>query len=226
MGHLGRGAPSDDLPAVAAGRRAEIQQLVGVLNYFAVVLDDQQRVSEVAELFEGVQEPAIVAGMQPDGRLVEHIEHAAQAAADLRRQTDALHFAARKRGGRPRERQVVQAHVHQKLHPVANLAGHFARHFTLRVRRLPIAELLQQPAQRQAAKLVDRPAAQPHGRRIVAEPAATADGTLHFVDEMFKLRAEGRRGPARFLQGRIQTFVLEAEREIAGVRAAFRWDGS
>jgi hypothetical protein len=32
--------------------------------------------------------------MQPDGRLIEHVQHAAQLRADLRGQADALRFAA------------------------------------------------------------------------------------------------------------------------------------
>ncbi len=256
-GHLVRGALGHDLPAVAAGGRAEIEQLVGVLDNFAVVLDHQQRIAQVAKLLERVQQPAIVAGVQADGGFIEHVEDSAQAAADLRGQTDALHFAAGKRGGGPGKRQVVQTHVHQELQSVANLAGHFAGHFALGLRRLPALKFLQQPAQRQAAEFVDRPAgrkngdrhlatwgactrrllplgasprsfahAKPHGRRIVAESAAAAHGTLHFVDEVFELRTEGGRDTACLLQGRIQALVLEAECETAGCHRTLCWGGS
>ena len=94
----------------------------------------KQRIAQVAELLQGVQQPAVVAGVQADGRLVEHVEHAAQAAAHLGRQADALHLAAGKRGGGPGQRQVVQAHVDQELQPVANLARHLAGDLPLRAR--------------------------------------------------------------------------------------------
>ena len=70
-------------------------------DHFAIVLDDQQRVAQVAEFFERAEQPAIVARVQADRRLVEHVEHAAQAAADLAGQANALRFAAGERRRRP-----------------------------------------------------------------------------------------------------------------------------
>ena len=182
------------------------------------MLDHQQRVAQVAEFLQGVEQPAVVAGVQADRRLVEHVEHAAQPAAHLGRQANALHFAAGKRGGGPGERQIVQAHVDQELQPVANLAGHLAGDLPLAVVELPVLELVQQPAQRQAAELVDRAAAEPHGRGVVAQPAAAADRALDLVDQMLQLRAEGGRDAARLFQRRIETLVLEAEAHVANPR--------
>ena len=86
-----------------AGRRAEVEQLIGAGDHFAIVLDQQQRVAQVAQLFQRLDQPAVVARVQADRRLVEHIQHAAQAAADLAGQANALGFAAReRRGGRDR----------------------------------------------------------------------------------------------------------------------------
>ena len=48
-------------------------------------------------LFERGEEPAIVARMQADGRFIENVEHAGQAAADLAGEADALGFAAGER---------------------------------------------------------------------------------------------------------------------------------
>ena len=44
--------------------------------------------------FERADEPGVVALMQADRRLIEHIANADQSAADLRGQPDALRFAA------------------------------------------------------------------------------------------------------------------------------------
>ena len=176
----------------AAGPKSSSWSASG--DHLAVVLDHQQRVAQVAELFQRVEQPAVVARVQADGRLVEHVEHAAQPAAHLGRQANPLHLAAGKRRGGPGERQILQAHVDQELQPVANLARHLAGNLPLGVREFPALELVQQPAQRHPAELVDRARlAEPHGRGIVAQPAAAADGTLDFVDQMFQLRAERRR---------------------------------
>jgi hypothetical protein len=69
------------------------------------VLDDDHGVAEVAQADQRLDEPAVVALVQADRRLVEHVEHADQAGADLRRQPDALRLAAGRRAdGRSSER--------------------------------------------------------------------------------------------------------------------------
>ena len=90
-------AVGDDLAAESAGAGAEVEEVVGACDHLAVVLDDHQRVAQVAELLERVEQPRVVARVQADRRLVEHVEHAAQAAADLAGQADALGLAAGER---------------------------------------------------------------------------------------------------------------------------------
>ena len=96
-------AAGDDLAAEAAGAGAEVEQAVGAGDHFAVVLDDEQRVAQVAELLQRAEQPRVVARVQADRRFVEHVQHAAQAAADLAGQANALRLAAgerRRRRGR------------------------------------------------------------------------------------------------------------------------------
>ena len=57
--------------------------MVGAPDRFLVVLDDDDRVAEVAEPLEGLQQPDVVTLVQPNGGLVEDIEHSRQAGADL-----------------------------------------------------------------------------------------------------------------------------------------------
>src|SRR5260370_29186150 len=75
---LGR-AFGDDMPAEATRPRPQINYIVGMANRIFIVLDDQDRVAKVAQLFEGLNEARVVALVQADGRLVEHVEYAAQA---------------------------------------------------------------------------------------------------------------------------------------------------
>ena len=60
------------------------------------------------------EQAVVVARMQADGRLVEDVEHADQAAADLAGQADALGLAAGERRGGAVERQIMQADVEQE----------------------------------------------------------------------------------------------------------------
>ena len=68
-----------------------------------------------------LQQPGVVALVQADGGLVQHVEHAGQPRADLRGEPDALALAARQRAGRARQRQIVEPDVDQELQPLADL---------------------------------------------------------------------------------------------------------
>ena len=88
----------DDLAAVLARARADVDDVVGDPDRLLVVLDDDHRVAEVAQAHQRVDQALVVALVQADRRLVEHVEHADEPAADLRRQPDALRLAAGERG--------------------------------------------------------------------------------------------------------------------------------
>ena len=65
--------------------------------HLAVVLDDDHGVAGVAEPLERLDQPPVVALVEADRRLVEHVEDPAEVRADLRREPDALRLAARER---------------------------------------------------------------------------------------------------------------------------------
>ena len=78
---------------------ADVHDIIGGADGIFVVLDDDERIPEIAQPLQRVQKFFVVALMQPDARLVEDIQHARERGADLRRQTDALALPARKGGG-------------------------------------------------------------------------------------------------------------------------------
>ena len=120
----------DDLAAVHAGAGTDVDDVIGAANRFFVVLDDDDRVAEIAQMHERAQQPRVVALMQADRRFVEDVHHADESGADLAREADALRFAARQRVGAAIQRQIVQADVDEELQPRAdllqNLVGDFA----------------------------------------------------------------------------------------------------
>ena len=123
-GHDLRGrAFGDDVTAQAARAGAEVHNIVGVADGFFVVLDDEDRIAQVAQLFEGLDQAVVVALVEADGGLIEHVKHAAQARADLRGQADALAFAAGERGGIAVERKIVQADGAEELEPFDDFAA-------------------------------------------------------------------------------------------------------
>ncbi len=68
-----------------------------------------------------LDQPLIVPLVQPDRRLIQHIQHPAQPRTNLRRQPDPLPLAARQRRRLPVQRKILQPHRVQKLQPLDNL---------------------------------------------------------------------------------------------------------
>ena len=83
--------------------------VIGGPHRVFVVLDDDHGVAQIAQLRERGEQAVVVARVQADRRLVEDVQHADQAAADLSGQADALRFAAGKRGSGAVEREIIRA---------------------------------------------------------------------------------------------------------------------
>ena len=83
------------------------------------MLDHQHRVALLLQITQGFDQPAVVARMQTDRGFVEHVADPHQARADAGRQADPLQLAARKRVGRPIERQIFDADFVQEFEPLA-----------------------------------------------------------------------------------------------------------
>jgi hypothetical protein len=88
---------------VLAGPRTDVDHPVGTADRLLVVLHHDQRVAQVAQSGQRLDEPPVVALVQADRRLVEDVEDADQAGADLGREPDALRLAAGQRARRPLE---------------------------------------------------------------------------------------------------------------------------
>ena len=119
----------DDLAAVHAGTRPDVDDVVGSADGVFVVLDHDHRVAEVAQAGQGAEQAFVVALVQADGRLVEHVHHADQAGADLRGQADALRFAAGQGVGLALQGQVVQADIDQEAQAFADFLDDLGRRF-------------------------------------------------------------------------------------------------
>ena len=94
--HLVQLAVADDMAAMDAGAGAHVDHIIGVADRILVMLDDEHGVAEIAQPVERDQQPLIVALVEADARLVEHVEHARQARADLAGEADALRSRRRR----------------------------------------------------------------------------------------------------------------------------------
>ena len=160
--------------AVLAGPRPDVDDVVGRADRLLVVLDDDDRVAEVAEPQQRLDEPLVVPLVEADRRLVEDVEDADEPAADLAGQADPLRLAARQRRRRPGQRQVVEADVEQELHPLADLLQHPVGDQVVALGQLEAGDGVDRLGDRQAAQLVDAHATDRHRQRLRLEPRPAA----------------------------------------------------
>ena len=110
-----------DLAAMDARARPHVHDIVGAADRVLVMLDHEHGVAEVAKVAQRAEQARIVALVQADGGLVEHVEDPGQSGTDLRGEADALALAAGKRAGGPREREVFQTDIDQELQALVDL---------------------------------------------------------------------------------------------------------
>ena len=168
----------DDPPAVHAGPRTHVDDMVGLEDRLLVVLDHQHGVTEVAQTLESVEQAAVVALVQADGRFVEDIEYADQGGTDLGGQANPLPLAAGEGPGGPVEGQVVEADPGQEGQPLADLLEHPAGDLRLARRQFESGEERLGRRDAQGAELADVAAADAHrqGSRLQARTAAGRAG--------------------------------------------------
>ena len=82
------------LAAVDAGAGAHVDDMVGVADRLLVMLDHQHGVAEAAQALERLEQAVVVLLVEADRGLVEDVEDAREAAADLAGEADALALAA------------------------------------------------------------------------------------------------------------------------------------
>ena len=110
-------AAVENLAAVLAGGRADVDDPVGVPDDVELVLDDEERIAGRLQPVERAQQRLGVGRMQAGRRLVEHVDDAEQVRAHLRRQPQPLQLAGRQRRRAALEREVAEAEIEQHGEP-------------------------------------------------------------------------------------------------------------
>src|SRR5579872_6911911 len=75
---------------------SEIDNVIRTTDRLFIMLDDEHRVSQIAQVFQRVQQPVIISMMESDRGLIEYIKHSAQFRSNLRRKSNTLSLSARK----------------------------------------------------------------------------------------------------------------------------------
>src|SRR5579872_5102517 len=159
-----------------AGAGTHLDNVVGCTDGVLVVLHHDDRVADVAQAFERRDHLHVVFGVQADARFVEHIEHAHQAGTDLRRQANALGFAAGQRAGASIEVQVIEANAEQKLQASADFGDDLAACVSSAAGRLQGAQKREQFVEIEPAHFVDGLAGNGKEQPRGSQPRALAIG--------------------------------------------------
>ena len=194
--HVGVTALRDDFAAMHAGAGADVDDVVGEADRVFVVLDHDHRVAQIAQARERAEQALVVALVQADRGLVEHVHHADQACADLRGQADALRFAAGQAVGLAFERQVIQADVDQEAQPVADFLDDLDRDLAAPAGQVQVAEERQRLVDRQDTRCEIGRSATKTLRARTIQARAAAFGARAFADVFRQFLAH--RGAIRF----------------------------
>ncbi len=150
--------------------------MVGMQDGVFVMLDHEHRIAEVAQVLQRVEQPRVVALMQADGRLVQHVKHARQPRADLRGEPDALAFAAGERAGIAAEREIIEADIVQEAQALADLLQNARGDLVLLARELARQrpEPVVRRPDRKPRRLADMLAVDLHRERLRLQAEALA----------------------------------------------------
>ena len=189
---LGQGAGVDDPAARLPRARSDVDDPVRGLHGFLVVLDDDERVAQVPQALKRRNQLAVVALVQADRGLVEHVEHADEARADLGGQADALRLAARERPGAAREGQVGQPHVDQEGQARLDLRQDRRGDGTGTLLQLDLGEEGASLRDGHVGELGDRLVADTHGQDLGAQARTVARRAGNLTHVGVELLRDGR----------------------------------
>ena len=168
-------------PSAARARsRTDVDHVVGAADRLLVVLDDEERVALLRERGDGGEEHRVVARVQPDRRLIEHVAHAPQVRAELTREVDALRLAAGERRSAAPEREVVEPHFSEEREARADFGERVVRDRAAAFVKLEGAQPLGRFGRRHRADLLDGAALPEDGAGDGVEARAAAVGADHF----------------------------------------------
>ena len=157
-----------------AGARADIDDVIGAADRIFVVLNDDYRVAEVAQIGQRREQALVIALVQADRRLVQHVHHADQSRAYLAGQPDPLGLAAGQRLGAAVERQVVESDVDQEAQAFVDLLDDLRRDLALLARQVEVVEEREAAFDRHRGDRRQRVFSDEHIAGTLVEPRAAA----------------------------------------------------
>ena len=126
--YLGKRPLRDDPPAVSARARPHLHEPVCGGQDARVVVHHDHRVAVGEQIAHHLDEPVDVGGVQTDGRLVQHVQHAGGSVAHGAGQLHALALSGGQRGARAIEREIAQPQIDEAARRVLERLDDVVRH--------------------------------------------------------------------------------------------------
>jgi len=136
--------------------------VVGLAQGVLIVFDDDDGVAAVAQVAQRREQAVVVARVQADARLVEHVDDAHQAHAELGGEADPLRLAAGERAEFAIERQVAEAGFLEEMEALLDALEHVGGGLRAREFRAEAAD----KRERGADVALEKPGEPPSGRRL------------------------------------------------------------
>ena len=123
--------------AVRARGRAHFHQIIGGAQDARVVVDHHHGIPVGNQIVHHAQKAVNVGGMQADGGLVHHVEHASSSVPHRTRELHALALPCGKRGARTVEREIPQSQLQQAPSGARKRVADGSRHGAHLIRKTP-----------------------------------------------------------------------------------------
>ena len=130
VGQPRRWAAVQHLTALLTRRRPDVDQPVSAAHGFQIMLNHKQRVAIGLQALQGFEQRLSVGWVQTGGGFVEHVNHAKQLRAQLRRQSQALQLTGRQGRRTAFQSQIAQTQFGQRGDPFQQILGNALRRQT------------------------------------------------------------------------------------------------
>src|SRR5262249_40756986 len=122
---------------------AEVEYVVGGAHDIGIMLNDENGVSQIADIMKDLDTSMSVPAVQPDGSLIQPIQRAPQARSQRCRKLNALPFPSGQVRREPIEGQVLQSDLIQKSQPFSDFLQHLFSNRSFQLRELQSLEKQQ-----------------------------------------------------------------------------------
>ena len=173
-----------------AGARSEIDHVIGPANRFFVVLNDQYGVAKIAQRRKCIEQTPVVARMESNRWLIEHVKHSAKLRSNLSSQTNSLPFTTRQRRRRPIERQVSKSYRFQKSQPGFDLPQNESGNLPFALAELDLIERPNRIFDRHRGVIGNPAPAHAHRKRIRAQTTAAAFAAHNGRNHLFQCNSD------------------------------------